>query len=178
MSYQNQEVNGRRGIIGSLKTKLLTKVVGYSADKLLRELISMKKSVFYLFFLTLAACGVKHTSVEYGQTSKEELISAKGVPLEEKSLSLKNSSMLIYPDNEKYQLKDNVVVYGLKDPREEQKSLIFWKHKFKDCKTTLTRLPPLGHLPPEIQYSCPEEGLTVVYSEGSDFISRIIEHEK
>jgi hypothetical protein len=135
------------------------------------------KTVLYFFLFIFSACGVKHKPVHYGETSKGDLIALKGEPLEEKTLPSKNSLMLIYPENEKYQLQDNVVTYGLKDPKGDQIFLIFWKHKFKDCLTTLTKLPPQGHLPSEIQFSCPEQGLTVVYSEGSEFITRILEHE-
>lgn len=138
----------------------------------------MIKSIFYLAFLAIAACGVKHSSIDYGKTTKADLIAAKGEPIEEKPISLKDSTMLIYPENEKYQLKNDVVEYGLKDPKGDQLSLIYWKHKFKDCKTTVRKLEVKGHVQPELQLTCAEEGTTIVYSEGSDYVSRIIEHEK
>jgi hypothetical protein len=37
----------------------------------------MMKSKLFLILLALAACGVKHTSVEYGLTTKSDLIAAK-----------------------------------------------------------------------------------------------------
>lgn len=137
------------------------------------------KSFYYLFFLTLAACGVKHSSVDYGKTTVSDLIAAKGEPIEEKPIPVSQGKMLIYEGNEKYQIKNDIVTHGFKDPKGDQKTVIYWKHKFRECDTSTRQInKPKGHELPEYELKCPEEGITVIYTEGSEFVSRIIEHEK
>lgn len=137
------------------------------------------KAFLSLIFLTAAACGVKHSSVDYGKTSVSDLIAAKGEPIKEMKIPVQDAKVLLYEENEKYQVKGEVVTHGFKDPKGDQKNIIFWKHKFKDCDTQTKQISkPQGHEMPEYEMKCPEQGLTVIYSEGSEFVSRVIEHEK
>lgn len=137
------------------------------------------KSFLYMAFLFVAACGVKHSNVDYGKTTVSDLVAARGEPLEEKSIPVVNSKMLMYQDNEKFQIKNDIVTHGFKDPKGDEKSILYWKHKFRECDTTTKKISePKGHELPEYELKCPEEGITVIYTEGSDFISRIVEHEK
>jgi hypothetical protein len=154
------------------------KVVGLFCRYVANGELTMKPFL-YLSFLVLAACGVKHTSVDYGKTTVSDLVAEKGVPLKEEKTSAKDGKMLIYPDNEKYQVDGDVVTHGLKDPKGDEKTVIYWKHKFKDCATTTQQISkPQGHETPEYELKCPEQGLTVIFRSGSDFVSRIIENEK
>ncbi len=59
------------------------------------------KSMLYLSFLVLAACGVKHTSVDYGKTSSADLIAEKGEPISKEEVPVKNTEIFQYKDNEK-----------------------------------------------------------------------------
>jgi hypothetical protein len=137
------------------------------------------KSFMYLSLLVLAACGVKHSSVDYGKTTVADLVAEKGQPLEEKTIPVKEAKILLYQDNEKYQVKNDVVTHGFKDPKGDEKTVLYWKHKFRDCTTSTKQISkPKGHELPEYELKCPEQGTTVIYTEGSDFVSRIIEHEK
>lgn len=137
------------------------------------------KAFLSLILLTAAACGVKHSSVDYGKTSVSDLIAAKGEPIKEMKIPVQDAKVLLYEENEKYQVKGDVVTHGFKDPKGDQKNIIFWKHKFKDCDTVTKQISkPKGHELPEYELKCPEQGLTVIYSEGSEFVSRVIEHEK
>lgn len=137
------------------------------------------KSFLYMAFLFVAACGVKHSNVDYGKTTVSDLVAARGEPLEEKSIPVVNSKMLMYQDNEKFQIKNDIVTHGFKDPKGDEKSILYWKHKFRECDTTTKKISePKGHELPEYELKCPEEGITVIYTDGSDFISRIVEHEK
>ncbi len=136
------------------------------------------KPFLYLSLLALAACGVKHSSVDYGKTSSAALISEKGEPLE-KSAPAKSIEIYQYADNEKFQIKDDVVTHGFKDPKGDERTLLFWKHKFKACETVSRKLNvPSGHELPEYELKCPAQGVTVIYTEGSEFVSRVVEHEK
>lgn len=137
------------------------------------------KAIFYLFLLSAAACGVKHSPVDYGKTTISDLKSSKGEPIEEKSIPVKTGKILIYEQNEKYQVKGDIVTHGFKDPKGDEKSLLYWKHKFRDCETETKKISePKGHELAEFELKCPGEGLTVIYTEGSEFVSRVIEHEK
>ncbi len=137
------------------------------------------KPLFYLSFLVVAACGVKHTSVDYGKTTAADLIAEKGEPIAKTEIPVKNGEVFQYQDNEKYQLKDDVVTHGFKNPKGDEKNLLFWKHKFKDCETTTKKISEkTGHVLPEYELKCASEGVTVIYTEGSEFVSRVIEHAK
>lgn len=137
------------------------------------------KSIFYLTLLVIAACGAKNSSVDYGQTTVANLIAEKGEPLKEDSVPVADNKVLVYPDNEKYQVKGDIVTHGFKEPKGEGKTLLYWKHAFKDCETVTKKLAePKGHERAEYELACPSEGKSVIYSEGSEFISRVIEYAK
>lgn len=136
------------------------------------------KAFLYLILFGLVACGGNKSSVDYGKTKMPDLVATKGEPIDEKEIPLENSKILIYPDNEKYQVKDDTVTHGFKDPKGDEKSLIYWKHKFKDCETKTRKISePKGHELPEFEFKCPALGRTVIYVEGSEYVLRIIEHE-
>lgn len=138
------------------------------------------KSLFFVVLLGLAACGVKHSSVDYGRTTVGDLIAVKGHPLSEENVpSSSSSKILVYENNEKFQTKGDVVTHGFRMPSGDEKSLIFWKHKFRDCDTITRKISkPQAHILPEFELKCAAEGLAVIYSEGSEFVSRVIENEK
>lgn len=137
------------------------------------------KPILYLSLLVIAACGVKHSSVDYGKTTKADLIAEKGEPLSEKSIPVKDGEIVEFQDNEKFQIKKDIVTHGFKDPKGDEKNLLFWKHKFKNCETTLRKISEKqGHELPEYELKCPEVGVTVIYTEGSEFVSRVVEHAK
>lgn len=137
------------------------------------------KPFLYLSFLMIAACGVKHTSVDYGKTTSADLVAEKGEPVSKTAIPVKKGEIFQYQDNEKYQIKNDIVTHGFKDPKGDQKNLLYWKHKFRDCDTTTTKISePNGHILPEYELKCSAEGITVIYTEGSEFVSRVIEHAK
>jgi hypothetical protein len=137
---------------------------------------SLYGPLLLLFFIS--ACGEKRDTIDFGKTTKADLIALKGQPKEEKEIPVKDSEVLVF-DDEKFQLKGDVVTHGFRLPKGEETTVLFWRHKFKDCNVKETVLPKgNGHLVPDIQLSCPSEGISIIYPEGSDLISRIIEHEK
>jgi hypothetical protein len=133
--------------------------------------------ILTLFFL--ASCGVKTTSFKMGQTTRSEVVAMKGEPLKEEEIPTPEGKVMVYANDEKFQLKGDIVINRFKNPNGDEKLLIFWKHKLKDCLTHSKKIPAsLGsHTPPEIELSCPEEGLSVIYTEGSDSVSRVVEYE-
>jgi len=114
-----------------------------------------------------------------GKTTRSEIVAIKGEPLREDEIPIKDSSVLIYPDDEKLQIKNDVLVNTFKNPKGDEKLVIFWKHKFKECQTILNNLPqdPKAHTPPEVEMSCPAEGISIIYTEGSDIVTRVVEYE-
>lgn len=138
----------------------------------------MKPILFSLLLIT-AACGIKEQSFDYGKTTVSELRAEKGEPLSEEVIPVPDSKVLVFPDNEKFQVKNDVVVNGFRDPKGNEKTLLFWKHKFQDCDTTNTKISEgKGHELPQYELKCDSKGLSVLYTEGSGFISRVVEHEK
>lgn len=136
--------------------------------------------ILLLCLLMAASCGAKKSSsFKYGSTLRSDLVALKGEPEREEVIP-GGGKMMIYSGDEKYQLKDDVVMNSFKNPMGDEKLLLFWKHKFKDCKTVRTELAriPGAHTPPEVELSCPEVGQSVIYTEGSDMISRVVEYEQ
>lgn len=133
-----------------------------------------------LSLMLLGGCGARSTAFIMGQTTKADVVAEKGDQFTELKIPVKDGSIMKFKDNETIQLKGDIVTNRFTNPSGDQKLLIWWKHKFKDCVTTSQKLPhdPKAHTPPEIEFSCPSEGMSVVYTEGSDFISRVVENEK
>ena len=125
------------------------------------------------------ACGGGHKTLDYGKTTRSDLLAQRGEPIKEESILIDKGSILIYPENHKFQLKNDIVTHGFKDPVEDEKNLIYWKHKFKNCLTTTKKISgPLSHELPEYELKCASMGISVIFREESEFITRIIEFEK
>ena len=139
----------------------------------------MKLSILFSMLFVVTACGVKREPVDYGKTTVADLISERGEPLKKESVPIEKGEMLVYEDNEKFQVKGDIVTHGFKEPKGDEKALIFWKHKLKDCDSSTNKISePKGHEVAEYELKCPEQGISVIYSEGSEFASRIIQYEK
>ncbi|HXH76756.1 MAG TPA: hypothetical protein VNJ08_17430 [Bacteriovoracaceae bacterium] len=129
---------------------------------------------FFLFsLLILTACGGhKHTSTNLGTTTTKELIQEKGAPESEVELPENQGTLVLYPEDEKYQSEDGIITTKFRNPNASEKILLYWKHKFKLCETKIKKLNA-----EESELSCKSKGQSVIYSEGSAFISRIVEYE-
>lgn len=115
-----------------------------------------------------------------GETTRADIIAEKGEPVEVQSIPVANSEVLKYANNESFQVKGDVVVNRFTNPSGDEKLVLWWKNRFKDCTTTSKALPkdPKAHTPGEIEFSCPAEGISVIYTEGSSAVSRVVEFEK
>lgn len=135
---------------------------------------------YLLILLIIAACGVKHSTVDYGQTTEAELVAKKGPAIREEKIPVSEGKVLVFEHNEKYQIEGAVVTNGFKTPTGDGRTVIYWRHQFRDCDTQLRRVNQKlsGHEMPEWELACPAQGKSVVYTEGSDFISRVIEYAK
>jgi hypothetical protein len=140
------------------------------------------KACIILSLLLLSACGAKRSSFKIGETTRADVITEKGEPLsEEKIPEVKDGSMLKFKNNESIQLKGDLVSNRFTNPTGDEKLVMWWKHKFKSCpfmKTTTLPQDPKAHTQPEVEMACPEQGLSVIYTQGSDTISRVVEYEK
>jgi hypothetical protein len=138
------------------------------------------RSSILLALLLLSACGAKRSSFVMGKTTRADVVSLKGEPIKEEAIPVDDGKVMVYDNDEKYQLKGDVVVNSFKNPTKEQSLLLFWKHEFKDCVTNLKKLSQdiNTHTPPEMELSCPAQGLSVIYTDGSSVVSRVVENEK
>ena len=137
------------------------------------------KPFLLVLFLVLACCGIKQHSFDYGKTTVSALKAEMGEPIEERAIPLEDSKVLIYEDNQKFQVTNDVVTNGFRDPKGNEKTLLFWKHKFNECDTVTNKISEgKGHELSQYELKCPAEGLSVIYTEGSGYISRVVEHEK
>lgn len=127
----------------------------------------------FLALIFLAACGEKSTSINYGKTTVLGLIKEKGEPLREEKIPPAEGKLLHYPGDEKYQAQGDVITTGFKAPKGDGKTLLYWKHHFKDCQTIVRKISK-----EEMELACPAEGTSIIYTEGSEFISRVVEYEK
>jgi hypothetical protein len=137
--------------------------------------------VLILGLLFLSACGAKKSSFKIGETTRADVIALKGEPLSEEAVPIPDGKIMRYQDDEKIQLKGEMVTNRFTNPKGDEKLVMWWKHKFKECTgLKLVKLAPdvKSHLPPEIEMACPEEGISVIFTEGSDTISRVVEYEK
>ncbi len=134
----------------------------------------------FLSVLLLTSCSGKQSSFTMGHTTRADVVAEKGEPLSEEILPVHDGKIMKYSDDEKIQLKGEIVTNRFTNPRGNEKLVMWWKHKFKDCLTNTQKIAsdPNSHTPPEIEFSCPEEGLSVIYTEGSVLISRVVENEK
>lgn len=133
----------------------------------------------FLLLLILAGCGAKTPSSGLGKTTVANLIQEKGEPLSEEKIPVKDGKILNYPNNEKFQVEGEYVTQNFKDPEKDQKLLLFWRHKFRDCATRTTQLNKVKsiHEVAEFELACDELGEAVIYSEGSDYVSRLRVYE-
>ena len=137
--------------------------------------------VLILGLLFVSACGAKKSSFKIGETTRADVIALKGEPLSEEVIPIPDGKIMQYQDDEKIQLKGEMVTNRFSNPKGDEKLVMWWKHKFKECtglKLVKLAQDKKSHLPPEIEMACPEEGISVIFTEGSDTISRVVEYEK
>lgn len=138
-------------------------------------------SRYAFVILALAgACADSKAPLRYGETTKAALLADQGQPTQsEKPIPGSSTEVLVYPDNQKYQITNDVVVAGFREPSSDEKSLLYWRHRFKDCPTTFE---PLGeatsHLHPEKELKCARDGVSVIYDPNTDQVTRVVEHAK
>lgn len=137
-----------------------------------------------LSLFVFTACGMKSplsSSYIMGKTTRADVVAEMGEPISEEVLPMADSRIIKYKkNNENFQLKGEIVVTRFTDPEDEQSKLIWWKHKFKDCSPVVRQLPrEVGsHTPPEMEMTCLAEGTSIIYTDGSDAVSRVVEFEK
>jgi hypothetical protein len=127
---------------------------------------------FIALFL-LVACGQKKVVVSYGVTTAYELKEQVGSPIREETIPVKEGKVLHYAGDTRYQTQEGIVTARFRSPTEEEKLVLFWKNRFKSCPTLLREISSL-----ECELACPEQGISVVYSQDSEFVSRVVEYAK
>jgi len=127
----------------------------------------------------LSCSGGRSSAVKYGVTTLEQLKAAKGEPHSIQTATAQQpQQVLVYADDEKYQVENNVVTTSFRNPTDEESSLLFWRHKFKECVTSYTEIPgpPDAHTPAQMELKCPAQGLSAVYDPHTDAVIRVVEY--
>ncbi|MBY0517107.1 MAG: hypothetical protein K2P81_09375 [Bacteriovoracaceae bacterium] len=135
------------------------------------------KSSFVVLIVLASACGAPKQSVQFGKTTKAGLIEMKGEPEStEKPVAKSDLSVLVYEEDQKFQIENDLVVAGFRKPVNDETSLLYWRHKFKNCQTSFQELKKLdNHLRPEKELKCEKTGVSVIYDPNSDQVTRIVE---
>ena len=143
------------------------------------EKTSMRLILLFTMIL-VASCAANKREAQFGKTTTAELVVLKGQPLEEETIPLEGAKILIYEDDEKFQVENDVVTHSFRNPTTDESNLIYWKHAYKGCAATneVISKETDGHQLVEYLMKCDAEGTGVIYKDQSDKISRIIQYEK
>jgi hypothetical protein len=141
----------------------------------------MAKTMFgrFLLFslLILSACGSPKSSHRaYGKMSVADLIQEKGQPLKEESIPVKDGKVLHFKEDERFQIQGTTVINSFRNPKSDEMTVLFWKNKFRGCDSETKILKPAGAQSAERELSCKEQGLSVIYTDRSEVISRVVEY--
>lgn len=142
----------------------------------------MRSRIFTVVVLmALYACSApKRGKVEYGVTTVAQLKAELGGPVgEQPATENQPQQVLLYPENQKFQIEGKVVTAGFRDPTEEERALLYWRHRFRNEETTFTAVSSAGastHLAPEMQLRCLSQGITIIYDPNQDAVTRVVEH--
>ncbi len=134
------------------------------------------KPILFLLLVMTVSCGVKKKGPEYGKTTVNDLVHAEGEPIKKEEIPIDNGVVFHYADNVKYQIQGELVEVGFKNPKGDEKNLLYWKHKFKDCQTkSIEHTQAAGsHTEKEIEFSCPAEGISVIHVKNSSTVLRVV----
>lgn len=135
----------------------------------------------FLFFLVFAiSCAANRKEAQYGKTTLPELIILKGEPIKEEPIPIEGGKILIYEDDEKFQIQNQIVTHRLRNPTIDESNLIYWKHAFKECDFIITKVSQKteGHELEEYLMKCDALGIGVVYFDRTEMVLRVMEYEK
>ncbi len=134
------------------------------------------RSILFSLVLLVACGSPKSSHRSYGKLSVADLIGEKGQPLKEEIIPVKDGRVLHFKDDERFQVQGTIVTNSFRNPNSDEMTVLFWKNKFKDCDTETITLKPAGSQSAEMELSCKAQGMSVVYTDGSEFISRVVEY--
>lgn len=126
----------------------------------------------YLVLILLISCGEKK-SIEFGKTTKAALVESKGEPIREEEIP--SGEILTFEKNEKIQVNNGVVTTQFRNPEGDERTVLFWKHKFRECLTTEKEITEEAM--PEMEFACPAEGTSIIYLRGTGKVLRVSKYE-
>ncbi len=138
------------------------------------------RNLLLLTLVLMASCAPSTNSTQFGKTTFAELAIFKGEPLRVEAIPVEGGKILIYENNEKIQTQNDIVTNSFRDPKNDEINLIYWKHAFKDCEFIISQISEKteGHELAEMMMKCDAQGIGVIYTDGSEIVSRILEYEK
>lgn len=143
----------------------------------------MKNIIFYyLISILVAACGdkVKQDVIQIKKSTINDLKSALGQPKRIDVDPKDNSKKIhVYSEENKYQTENDVVTAKYRAPEGEEKKLLYWKHFCKDHHFKLNSIPKKekDHSLEKLEGNCKEKGITIIYDQDLDQVSRVVEYE-
>lgn len=142
----------------------------------------MRAYLLICVLLTAWSCGRSRpeSKIQLGQSTRAQVVEEKGEEGKEEKIPVKDAVSVSFSDGDRIQFKNDIAVVRFSEAVGDEKSLLWWKHKFKDCATTTTTLEHVkhAHVLPEKEFKCASEGLSIIFYEGSDVVVRVVEIEK
>jgi hypothetical protein len=130
----------------------------------------------------LAACSVpadRLTQVTPGVTVRTEIEAARGRPAREEPVSAApGSSLAEYPESgERFQLRDDRVVARLREPARHERTLQYWRHRWKGRRQSREPLDSRVDVHSGAGFALrnEEENVAVFYREGGE-VFRVVEY--
>ncbi len=100
------------------------------------------------------------------------LIKEKGPPLQTVDLMPPSKdAILVYPNNEKFQVRGDSVVLHSREPKGDEIKLQYWRHLWRGQNyLTQTADPDVG-----LKFNLPSRHLQILYNPKSDRVERVYE---
>jgi hypothetical protein len=122
------------------------------------------KYLLFIICFTFLACGPQSTRPKKKLPSVDELISTEGNPESISNNEIDEKSKMYNYGTTSYQVKDDQVHVKFDEPDESEKSIQFWRHKFKDDKFDITVYEETKHTK-NFKLINKSRGITLVFNE-------------
>jgi hypothetical protein len=122
------------------------------------------KYLLFIICFTFLACGPQSTRSKKKFLSVDELISTEGNPESISKNEIDEKSKMYNYGTTSYQVIDEQVHVKFLKPDESEKSIQFWRHKFKDDKFDITVYEETKHTK-NFKLINKSRGITLVFNE-------------
>lgn len=140
-------------------------------------MIKLKSALVLIIILSVSCSKDRHLKkILPGNSTVRDVLNHLDEPNKIQTSSFNHNEELFVYDNFSIQIDRKMVKAIHRKPASVEKSLQYWRHKYKHYSTSLQPINSKGH--EQIwQFKIPSEGLGVVYNESQGEIIRVIEYE-